>query len=66
MLGQGENGTVIDDFGETTNRDFQSQSFFCRDDGLMLGGHANPTIRTIGEETSNQVSNHLNTNTSGY
>ena len=66
MLGHGENGTVIDDFGETTNRDFQSQSFFFREDGLMMGGHANATIRTIGEETSNQVTNNPHTNMSGH
>lgn len=66
MLGHGENGTVIDDFAETTNRDFQSQSFFFRDDGLMMGLNPNATNRTIGEETSNQVPNHLNTNTSGH
>lgn len=66
MLGPGENGTVIDDFGETTNRDFQSQSYFLREDGLMMGGNANATIGTFGEETPNQVTNHLNTNTSGH
>ena len=48
--------THNDDFGKTTDHD---QSYFYRDEGHPLGGFANATIRTIGEETSNQVTQPL-------